>query len=281
MSDTSPARTRIRLVALDVDGTLLTSAHEVTERTREAVERAVRAGVRVVLASSRGAAAMPSVLRDLTAGSARTLRLDVVAAQGAVTGTWSDGSLRLHRRVPVPVPLARAVAGDALRAGLAVSWYSGTRWYVSHVDATIERESHVVRTRPTVADLTTLPDEPDKLMVIGAAEATASLRDWRDRLPAGLLAQTSNPAYVEVTAAGVDKARAVAELCDACGVPREAVLAVGDGPNDVAMLRWAGRSVAPSTGSAEALAVAQLTAAGNDEDGVAQVLETLLGGDAR
>jgi hydroxymethylpyrimidine pyrophosphatase-like HAD family hydrolase len=74
-----------------------------------------------------------------------------------------------------------------------------------------------------------------------------------------------------VTAAGVNKATAVAEL----GVPPEAVIAFGDYPNDIPLLTWAGRGVAMGNAHADVLAIADEVTATNDEDGVALVLERL------
>lgn len=83
------------------------------------------------------------------------------------------------------------------------------------------------------------------------------------------------PWTVEVSAAGVSKAAALAELCDELGIAAADVLALGDYPNDLPMLAWAGRGVAVANAHPEVLAAADEVTASNDEDGVALVLETL------
>ena len=80
---------------------------------------------------------------------------------------------------------------------------------------------------------------------------------------------------VELSAAAVTKAGALADFCHSCGVSAEDVIAFGDMPNDVPMLRWAGRSWAVANAHPEARAAATAITGGNDEDGVAQVLEDL------
>jgi hydroxymethylpyrimidine pyrophosphatase-like HAD family hydrolase len=80
---------------------------------------------------------------------------------------------------------------------------------------------------------------------------------------------------VELSAASITKARALADFCQSHGALAEDVVAFGDMPNDIPMLRWAGRSWAVANGHPEAQAAATAITAGNDQDGVAQVLEGL------
>src|SRR5215212_4497048 len=117
------------LVVLDVDGTVLTSAHEVGAATAAQVRRVRAAGVQVLLASSRGPRAMLPVLTalGLTDGT------EFVGTQGALTGSYdAAGALQVRDRRPAPVDAARAVVAAATAAGLAVGWYVGERWLVSH-----------------------------------------------------------------------------------------------------------------------------------------------------
>ena len=87
---------------------------------------------------------------------------------------------------------------------------------------------------------------------------------------------SSEDALLEISAAGVSKASALAAVCSARGIAAEEVIAFGDMPNDLPMLTWAGRGVAVANAHPEVLAAADEITAGNDECGVAQVLERLL-----
>jgi hydroxymethylpyrimidine pyrophosphatase-like HAD family hydrolase len=82
---------------------------------------------------------------------------------------------------------------------------------------------------------------------------------------------------VEVTAAGVNKATALAELAEALGIPASDVVAFGDYPNDIPMLAWAGHGVAVANAHPDVIEIADEVTATNDEDGVALVLERLAG----
>ena len=85
----------------------------------------------------------------------------------------------------------------------------------------------------------------------------------------------AGPWTVEIAAAGVSKAVALAELCEELGVDRASVVAFGDYPNDLPMLEWAGHAVAVANAHPDVLAVADEVTASNEEDGVALVLERL------
>lgn len=268
--------TRARLVAIDVDGTLLNGAHLVTATTREALRRARAAGVDIVLATSRGPGALADVLRQLSLPGAAVGQIDVIASQGAVRGRWTGERLEIDQRSPIPLDVGHQIVSLGRRAGLAVSWYSGPDWYVSDLDPTIEREASVVRARPIVMDLQACHQAPDKMMMIDPKPASPALAGIRSGLPAGVVAQVSNPSYLEITRLGVDKGEALAAVCGDRGIPPHEVVAMGDGPNDLGMLRFAGTSVAPANAHADVLAMVSFVTRSNDHDGVAHALDVLL-----
>ncbi len=262
-----------RLVAIDVDGTLLTCAHDLSPATLAAVARVRSRGVDVVLASSRGPSALEPVLRrlGLTAPSV------FVASQGAVTGSYGlDGALHVIDRRPMPPESVHPVIDAARDAGIAVSWFAGARWFVSAVDHTIEEEARIVGVSPEQRDLWSEEDGPDKLMLIGPTPDLTTLRAIAAALPAGLRAQVSNPTYLEITRSDVDKADAVRRYCASTGIAASDVVALGDGPNDLGLFAFAGTSVAPASARPEVVAAATFVTRGNDDDGVAAALAVLV-----
>ena len=266
---------RPRLVAMDLDGTLLDDAHDVTEPTRRALCRARDAGIVLVLATSRGPRAVLDVLHQLSRGVDPVGDLDVIASGGAVLARWHDGELTITDHWPLPLGPAQRVAADAHGRGLAVHWYAGHDWFVSHLDPTTAWEASVVRAEPVVRDLTTCTEGPDKLMMIDHHGTSPVLEQVVDALPPGLAGTPSNPTYLEVTAVGVDKAATLTRLCAARGVAPSDVAAIGDGRNDLSMLTIAGTAIAPANAVPEVLALADLVTASNDEDGVAVALDLL------
>jgi Cof subfamily protein (haloacid dehalogenase superfamily) len=272
LDDSVRLHVRPALIVIDLDGTLLTSAHRLTDATAAEVRRVRASGVDVLPASSRGPRAMLPVLRELG------LPAEFVGSQGAFLGSYdADGLLHPRARRSAPVEAARAAVAAATAAGLAVSWFAADRWLVSHVDATIEREARVVHDTPEVTDLLAQDDGPDKLMIIARTpDDLPALRALARDLPDTLVAQVSNPTYLEVTRRGVDKGAAVRGYCTQRGISAASVVAMGDGPNDLGLLAFAGTGVAPANARPEVAAAATWVTRSNDDDGVAWALRVLV-----
>lgn len=255
-----------RLIAIDMDHTILRSDRTISERTQAAVSACTAAGVAICLASSRYPDAMVDYLR--------LMNLDgfFVASQGATIGLFTSRSFALVSRHTIDRDTALVCATIARAEGFAVNWFVGDAWYVQAVTASVAREAEVVaRTPRVVPDWNTLP-APEKLLLI--AEGGADVSNISDILPNTLSATASNPRYLEVTAAGINKGTGVAEVARNLAVPSARVWAIGDGDNDLALFAYAGRSFAPANANARVLAAADVVTASNDEDGVALVLES-------
>jgi Cof subfamily protein (haloacid dehalogenase superfamily) len=266
---------RIRLVVLDVDGTLLTSDARLTGPTVAAVGRARERGLELCLATSRG----PGGLRWLVG------RLDleawVAAFQGALvgrldkTGELVDGPLLDQ---PMPAPAARAVLAEAAAAGLSCSWFAGPSWFALADDAAMRREAGIVRDRFTVVGPPADGQDPHKLMLIaGRPGLVPALHALAGRLPAACAGYFSHDNYLEVTAAGVDKAHALVVLADRLGIPLAEAAAVGDGQNDLGLLGAVGLPIAMGNAKPALKEIAAFVTGRNDEDGAAAALDRLTG----
>ena len=263
----------IRMCALDVDGTLLNSRHEISPETREAVHAAQAAGLEVLLASSRGPSAMRPVLDALDAPAGSSF----VASHGAVVGSLDGaGQLRVTAQRPLPLGDGLAVLRLARALGLSVGWYSGSSWLVDALDPAIAVEASITRCSPTVTDLSRQATGPDKLMLIAPPGEVHLLTLVVEHLGPNLHGQISNPTYLEITATGVDKASAITAYRQDLGFESHHVLAMGDGPNDLGMFAVAGLSVAPANARPQVLEAADAVSPANDDDGVAWVLTQLI-----
>jgi hydroxymethylpyrimidine pyrophosphatase-like HAD family hydrolase len=281
-------------VAVDVDGTLLDRAHRASAANVAAVRAARAGGVRVVLVTARPPIALRTVLAaldadpDAVAGPALdaqavgALAPDApgqpegpvfVASQGALTGRFRGDALVVLERHPMPVEAARACAAH-VPAGVSVQWYALDGWLVERMDALVEQEAGIVAAAPSLGSFGSAP-APDKLLLLAPPERTALLDGVR--VPAGLQAVRSTSTHLEVTAAGVDKVGALAACAERWGIGRDQVAAIGDGPNDVPMLAFAGVAVVPSNACAQARAIADAVVPSNEHDAVARALELLLG----
>lgn len=262
-----------RLFALDLDGTLLSSDHQVSIATQAAVAHVRRRGAEVLLASSRGPRAMEPTLRSLQLTDPAAF----VASQGAITGSYAaEGGLRVIDRQPMPADLAKDLVKRATAAGIAVNWFTGPHWYVSFINHTIEQEAHIMHDTPRVRDLLAENSSPDKLLLIAPSADVTPLEMLAADLPRGLAAQISNPNYLEVTRSDVDKASAVKKFCQTRGIRAAEVVAIGDGPNDLGLFAFAGISIAPANARPQVLQAASFLTRSNDDDGVAYALTTLI-----
>ena len=259
-----------RLVATDLDGTLLRSDGTLDARTREAIARMEASGVPVVLCTARPA----RVLRPLAQATGH--RGIAVCSNGSVI--WDLHTERVVDTFPFTVRAAREVVAR-LRAALPEA-----TWAMERHDV-FAREPRYVPHWPVpddtvIAELDALLGvAPLQLMVrhpwLSGDELVAHARELVSDL-AELSHSSTADTLLEIGAAGVSKASGLALLCQRRGVDRADVLAFGDMPNDLAMLEWAGRSVAVANAHPDVIAIADEVTGSNDEGGVAAVLERVL-----
>jgi Cof subfamily protein (haloacid dehalogenase superfamily) len=258
---------QVRLVASDLDGTLLRSDDSVSRRTLEALARTVAAGIRFVLVSARS----PGWL----APEAARLGLDGIGicCNGAIVYDYGAERVLIHR------PLEPETARELVR---------GLRLAAPGVIFGCERPSGFTA-EPAYRSLFRPPDSiprADGLALVAEPVTKLVLQHPELSQPelhaiaAGFGGETIEACYsgaglVEIAAAGVTKGAALDDLCAELGIDSGETIAFGDMPNDVSMLEWAGRGVAVANAHPDVLAVADEVTASNDEDGVALVLERL------
>lgn len=266
---------RLRMVATDLDGTVVRADQTMSARTVAALRACDAAGVRVVLVTGRPPRWTRPVLDELGTGTA-------ICANGALLLDGPTGA----------VSRARTVDHDDVRHVVATL---RERWPDAHV--ALETATGFAREPGYVTRWDTATDElavaPLEELLAGPAAVVKVLVRVEGGDADTMLAQareavgdrvepthsSARDCLLELGPAGVSKAATLAEVATGHGVAAEDVVAFGDMPNDVPMLAWAGRGYAMTGGHPEALAATDRTAPPVHEDGVAQVLEALL--DAR
>lgn len=288
----------VRLLASDIDGTLVPRLGPVSDRTVAALRAAQDAGVHVVLATGRPP-------RWMTEIAARTgIRGHAVLANGAVVvelqrvGDPDHGVVRTRT---VPVATVLDIAAD-LRAELpdisfaieSVDSFGVEPGWPQAVEVELPRApltDLLARSGPVVKLLAKLPGgdpfarpgsdgDPDGP---GAHASASTVGDDLLATTCRVVGDRGEPTHsgavvplVEIGPPGVTKAASLAELAAELGVDAVDAVAFGDMPNDVAMLRWAGAGYAMADGHPDAVAAADRIAPPCAEDGVAQVVEGLL-----
>ena len=249
-----------RLAAIDLDGTLIRSDGTISDRTKRAI-RATK--LDIVIVTARGPATIHELAAELGA------RGRAICSNGALVVDLETRAIVRERRLETEVAL-RLV--HELRERLP-----GIRFAVEHEGFAHEPGFSAWGWTPPpetrVADVVELLADPaTKLILRHADHDTVAIQDLaRELVGEELTVVASGSEAVEVTAAGVNKATAVAEL----GYAPVEVVAFGDYPNDIPLLTWAGLGVAMGNAHPDVVAVADEVTATNDEDGVAVVLERL------
>jgi hypothetical protein len=265
---------RIRLLALDVDGTLLTSRREISPATRAAIQSVAASGIHVVLASARSPRALRPILAALNVGGY------VIAFSGGLICRLSHAptiprGVVTERRISLAS--ARAVVSRALALGLSLGWFVGETWYIQSWDATLRQEAEILGIPPiTSVPLDSVAEAPHKLQcMIGDSKQALELHRLRDELPYDCAGQFSHPTYLEIVPRGVDKATGLQQLGRQLGIDRREMAAMGDGENDIAMLQEVGLGIAMGHAPASVTGAAAWVTASNDEDGVAAAVERM------
>ena len=261
------APTGVRVVATDLDGTLVRSDGTVSARTREAVRTAQRAGITVIAVTGRPPRWMTEIADVLGEGLA-------VCANGAfvidLASTEVVRSFAMEGEVAAEVARAlRAVVPGAVFAVERGQGFGHEPTYAPRWPTPGDTE---------VADLEHLLHAPvNKLLARSEELGPDEFLDLAHGAIASLATVThsSDDGLVEISAAGVTKASTLAILCDDLGVEPAEAIAFGDMPNDLPMLAWAGRGIAVANAHPSVLAAADEVTSSNDDDGVAVVLERL------
>ncbi|WP_107421022.1 Cof-type HAD-IIB family hydrolase [Streptomyces sp. CB03234] len=281
-SATSPrprptAHRRPRLIATDLDGTLLRDDKSVSDRTISALAAAEEAGIEVFFVTGRPARWM-GVVSDHVHGHG----LAICANGAAVVDLHSGGKLLevrpLERETALHVvqTLRREAPGTAFAVELATGFHYEPDYPPFWLDpsATIAPAEKLLH-----------EDEPGT-----GAPVLKLLAHHADLTPDGFLAlartaagdrasitRSSPSALLEISGLGVSKASTLALCCAERGISADEVVAFGDMPNDIEMLSWAGRSYAMGNAHPDVVAAASGRTVANNEDGVARVIEDILG----
>jgi len=258
----------IRVVASDLDGTLLRGDLTVSERTRAAIHQAHRAGVTFVAVTGRP----PRSVRSLN----ERLGLEGIAicANGALV--YDLDSDTVQDQTPLAAEVALWIVRGLREAapGVAFAWEDTDGF---SCEPTWGRDP-LTPERAGYGDPLELIHVP--LLKVLARHPDLDFDELAERarqIAGGEAVVTwSTRQVVEVSAAGVTKAFALERVCARLGVAPAEVVAIGDMPNDLTMLAWAGRGIAVANADPEVLATVDEVTASNEDDGVAMVLERLL-----
>lgn len=263
-----------KLIALDVDGTIRSNEHPLSERTRRAIRSVREAGARVTIATGRSYRSGASAAADLD------LTAPIVTFQGAHIADPKTGEILWQS------PLTDAMTADAISAlscranrdDLELLGYFEDDVFVMEMSEWARAYGERTGVRVRKVDAEGFTSNPmTRLVVRGADDDIERLElDLKGRFNGRLYITRSLPYFCEILHPDGGKEKALQWLCGHLGIREERTVSFGNGYNDVEMLRWAGLSVAVDGAVPEAVEAADFVAPSMEEDGVARTLEDLL-----
>jgi len=277
----------IRLIALDIDGTLVGPDFRISERTRVAIGEAVRRGVRVSLATGRMASSAAVYANQLG------IVEPIVAHQGAVIRAmptrperatahpraWRARVGRLLHHEPLAAAVVREAIAWCRARGLEPHVNNLERIVAWAGDPSFDDYSGYLGPGAVIVDdLEAAITHPmSKVISVGEPPRPMALIDEARRAFAGRAdATVSHPRFLEFVAPGVSKGGAVAWLARRAGVPHAQVMAVGDALNDLEMIADAGHGAAMASAPGEVRRAARYVTGPVEDDGAAVLIEDLV-----
>ena len=265
----SPA---VKLVCLDIDGTVLNSKNQITPKVKDAIQKTAGLGIPVVLVSAR----MPKGVRDIQQ------KLEITApliCYGGAMVLLEDGSVLYSQTIPLNT--AKETAVLCRQFGVHLSLYQEDCWYAP-IDQYSKKEWEIVGFGPDASpDLTDLwtnfeqrQTGPHKLMAIGSVDQISALQQALSLR--GILSVLSKPTYLEILPPNTTKTNAIIQLEKEMQISSDQVLAMGDSWNDLDMITHAGIGIAMGNSPLEVRSQATLVAPTNDHDGVGIMLEQII-----
>lgn len=258
----------IRLIALDIDGTLTNQPDQVSERNIAAVRRAEAAGISVILATGRALTATRAIWRNID------LHGPCILYGGAmIVDIDSERVLKMHELSP-----------DVIREVLEYSVQQGVHAQI-YVDDTViyEKKSSLAEIYVGRHHLnhTIDPDirkkdwhrVPKVLCLCDSERQDELFSSYRRRFQDIAQVSRSNPGYIEINSLGVTKGSALEEVSQLLGIPQRQVAAAGDNYLDLEMIEWAGIGACVADGAKDVLSKADMIIPPCAEDGVAVWIE--------
>jgi len=260
--------TPFRLIALDLDGTLLPFDGVISDRSQRTLERASSGGIVVTLASGRPFPAMLQYVEKLAIGA------PIICNQGAQI-VHPDTHDLMHNAA-IPLAPARALLEYLQPLDVDVMVDLNEDFLVRAAKFSEEFFSDFVgRPYDLVTDMSAgLCRRPSKVLIMNTAEENEHLLTALQKRFGHLIRLLrSHPMFIEGIPLGENKATALQRVTEKLGIPQEQTMAIGDGDNDIEMVAWAGLGVAMGNASPGVKAVADYIAPRAEDDGAAEAIE--------
>lgn len=263
----------IKLIACDLDGTLLNSERQISERTKKAVQKVIKAGKMFIIATGRMYIAAKPFAEQLE------LDVPIVTYNGAlIKGSKSE---KIFLEQPINLATAQELLDYLKITGSYANFYVGDTLYIKeHNDYSFkygEMQNNHTCIKALGEAFYTAPGRPYKvLLMMEEEELPGTMAKFKERFADKLHITSSHPQFLEVMEPGVNKWQAIKKLASQFNIKPEEIMCLGDSGNDLEMIANAGLGVAMGNAQESIKKAAKIITASNDNDGVALVLESIL-----
>lgn len=269
------ARAGIRLLALDVDDTLLPQGGVISRDNLSAINRARDAGVYVAIATGRGYIGAAPICKTLD------IKGPVIVFGGAKIMDTRTGECLLNSQIPPD--LVREALETAAELGIYAHIFEGDGIVCERAhpysDAYIRGQNLPRRLDPHIRQKQ-WRHVPKVLAITEPEKTPVYISLFQERFKGRLKISGSRPGFIEINRLDAHKGNALMRLAEMMGLNREQVAAVGDNSLDLEMIRWAGLGAAVADAEPEALASADIIVPSCNQNGVAWLIERYILGRA-
>ena len=265
---------KYKIIALDIDGTLVSSQHKLLPETRDALLKAQEKGLKVILASGRPTPGMMELAKEL--------KLEVF---GGFILSYNGGQITnvktkevIHEVILTPDE-AHEIYDCAKENGLNIMAYDGGDIISEGHDEYVQLESDINMMPLKLADnfKEAVVNNTIKTLTTGAPNVIAEVEQhYIERFGDRFSICRSMPFFLEVMPQGINKAATLARLLEALNLTSDDLVACGDGFNDVEMIKYAGLGVAMANAVDAVKDVADYVTKSNDENGIVDVIQKLI-----
>lgn len=268
----------IKLIAIDMDGTLLDGNKQLPERNIRAIQRVLDKGIKVVLCTGRPQSGVLPYFKQLPLNGCEEY---AILDNGCTIYQTKDWSLLAHSALS-PDAIETIVANAKEYDGIAVTFFDQTHYFIvgTEIPDLVSYDAGLVFNTVTPIDLKRLKSNPSPIlqgMFIGEATELDQFQAAKDAVLSQAFSMVrSQPCLYEVMPKGTTKASALKQLAKHLGLSANDIMAIGDAANDIEMLEFAGTSVAMGNASNDVKALADYITADHNQAGVASALEKLI-----
>jgi 5-amino-6-(5-phospho-D-ribitylamino)uracil phosphatase len=270
----SSIKNRYKLLVVDIDGTIINKAGEISEADQKGLAEARRNGIRIALCTGRVAKACVGVLNKLSLDGYH------IFCDGALVCDSSFNEEVYSQ--PIDAEIVRKACRAAISRQVQLELFSGTRYFVTEKNWKTDLRSSFFDIAPTLVDFTTIWEKQKIIkggILVTTPEEARNVRDFLADLGKNLsVTWTTTPAFphfcfINITRFGVSKGKALEALASFLQIDLAEVAAIGDGANDISLLSTAGLAIAMQNSPPELKAQADCITADVEESGVARAIQ--------